>query len=104
MPVEMLVESPLKAESAVYSQTVKAGDYWIHEIRAGQVFRIVDLEGNQAVDTLFFSARDTAERYSAVDTISRKGDIYLTTGSVLRSNLGNPMLTIIADTCGRHDT
>ncbi|HEY3840226.1 MAG TPA: urea amidolyase associated protein UAAP2 [Bryobacteraceae bacterium] len=104
MPVEMLVESPLKTEAAVYSHTVKAGDYWIHEIRAGHFFRIVDLQGNQAVDTLFYSARDTAERYSAVDTISRQGDIYLTTGSVLRSNLGNPMLTIIADTCGRHDT
>jgi urea carboxylase-associated protein 1 len=104
MPVQTLVESGLKAEAAVYSQIVKAGDYWIHEIAAGQVFRIVDLKGNQAVDTLFYNARETSERYSAVDTISRQGDIYLTSGSVLRSNLGNPMLTITADTCGRHDT
>jgi len=71
---------------------------------AGQLFRIVDLEGNQAVDTLFYSAGDTAERYSAEATIVGQKNIYLTTGSILRSNLGNPMLTITADTCGRHDT
>ncbi len=72
--------------------------------RSGQTFRIVDLEGNQAVDTLFYSAHDTAERYSATDTIVGQSNIYLTTGTTLRSNLNNPMLTIVADTCGRHDT
>lgn len=100
----MLVQSSLRPEDAVYDQTVLAGDSWIHPIRSGQTFRIVDLEGNQAVDTLFFSAADTAERYSATDTIVGQSNIYLTSGSVLRSNWGNPMLTIVADTCGRHDT
>jgi urea carboxylase-associated protein 1 len=99
-----LIESLLKPEEAVYSSDVLAGDYWIHEIVKGQTFRIVDLGGNQAVDTLFYSALDTAERYSATDTIVSQGNIYLTTGTTLRSNLGNPMLTIVADTCGRHDT
>lgn len=88
----------------VYSEVVLAGDYWIHEIKAGQRFRIVDLDGNQAVDTLFYSARDTSERYSAIDTILRQRNIYLTAGTTLISNLGNPMLTIVGDTCGRHDT
>src|SRR5215475_5016017 len=92
------------AAEPIYSEVVKAGDYWIHEIAKGQLFRIVDLNGNQAVDTLFYSAKDTSERYSAIHTISRQGNIYLTTGSVLRSSLGNAMLTIVGDTCGRHDT
>jgi urea carboxylase-associated protein 1 len=56
------------------------------------------------VDTLFYSARETSERYSATETIVRQRNIYLTTGTTLVSNLGNPMLTIVADTCGRHDT
>jgi urea carboxylase-associated protein 1 len=97
-------QSELKTDDAVYSHTVLAGDYWIHEIKAGQTFRIVDLGGNQAVDTLFYSAKDTAERYSATDTIVGQRNIYLTTGTTLLSNLRNPMLTIVADTCGRHDT
>src|SRR4030095_7420410 len=70
----------------------------------GQALRIVDLEGNQAVDTLFYNAADTHEHYSAQNTIQAQGNIYLTRGSVLLSNRGRPMLQIVADTCGRHDT
>ena len=99
-----MIESTLKPEAAIYDRTVLAGDGWIHEIKAGQTFRIVDLGGNQAVDTLFYSARDTSERYSATDTIVGQRNIYLTAGTTLLSNLRNPMLTITADTCGRHDT
>ena len=99
-----MIESTLGPETAVYSADVPAGDFWIHEIFRGQAFRIVDLEGNQAVDTLFYSLHDTSERYSATDTIVGQGNIYLTAGTTLRSNLGNAMLTIVADTCGRHDT
>jgi urea carboxylase-associated protein 1 len=73
-------------------------------VRQGQTLRITDLEGNQAVDTLFYSASDTAERYSAVDTIREQGNIYLTAGTRLISNMGQSMLRIVADTCGRHDT
>jgi uncharacterized protein len=96
--------SALSVDRAIYKATVLAGDGWIYEIKAGQIFRIVDLGGNQAVDTLFYSARDTSERYSATDTMVAQRNIYLTTGTTLVSNLGNPMLTIVADTCGRHDT
>jgi urea carboxylase-associated protein 1 len=99
-----LVESALSPSAAGYSHRILAGDGWIREVKAGQTFRIVDLEGNQAVDTLFYSAHETSERYSATDTIVRQKNIYLTTGTVLVSNLGSPMLTIVADTCGRHDT
>lgn len=83
---------------------VPAGEPWKGVVRRGQTFRIVDLEGNQAVDTLFYNADDTHEHYSAQNTIQAQGRIYLTTGSVLVSNRGRPMLRIEADTCGRHDT
>jgi len=73
-------------------------------VRRGQSLRIVDLEGNQAVDTLFYNAADTAEHYSAQNTIQAQGRIYLTTGTTLLSNRGNGMLSIEEDTCGRHDT
>lgn len=99
-----MIESTLCPEAAVYNRTVLAGDSWIYKIEANQVFRIVDLEGNQAVDTLFYNAHDTSERYSATDTIVGQRNVYLTTGTTLLSNLRRPMLTIVADTCGRHDT
>ena len=100
----MIKESTFSPAAATYRQTVKAGDYWMETVKAGQIFRIVDLEGNQAADTLFFSAADPSERYSAVDTIREQGNIYLTVGTVLYSQDGNPMLEITADTVGRHDT
>ncbi len=77
---------------------------WMGSLKKGQHFRIVDLEGNQAVDTLFYSSASLDERYSAQDTIRAQGNIYLTAGTQLLSNEGNTMLTIVADTCGRHDT
>ncbi len=100
----MLTTSPLLPEQALLRQKVPAGDYWLQELKAGQTLRILDLGGTQAADTLFFNARDPAERYSAMDTLREQGNVYLTTGSRLLSNRGNLLLTISADTCGRHDT
>lgn len=87
-----------------YSEDIPAGEGWIHEIRRGQHFRIVDLHGNQAVDTLFYNSHDYSDRYSAQDTIRAQRNLYLTTGTKLMSSAGNTLLTIVADTCGRHDT
>jgi urea carboxylase-associated protein 1 len=100
----VLKESVLDPGTAVHDEILPAGRGWSREIARGQIFRIVDLEGNQAVDTLFFNARNPDERYSAADTIREQGNIYLTTGTTLVSSEGQPMLTITADTCGRHDT
>jgi uncharacterized protein len=100
----MISESQLDPALAHYRKVVLAGDYWMHIVRKGETLRIVDLEGNQAADTLFFNADDPAERYSASDTIRENGNIYLTAGTVLYSDTVRPMLAITADTVGRHDT
>lgn len=104
MSAQNLVESTLNPDHAVINEICDAGEPWVKEIKKGQIFRIVDLEGNQAVDTLFYNAHDATERYSATDTVRRQHRLYLTTGSKLYSNFGNVMLVITADTCGRHDT
>lgn len=77
---------------------------WSAVIAAGHVLSIVDLGGNQAVDCLLYRADDTAERYSAPDTLAAQRNLFLTTGSVLRSCEGRALMTVIADDCGRHDT
>ena len=99
-----LKESARDPARARLDLVLPAGEGWTHELSAGETFRIVDLEGNQAVDTLFFSSRDLDERYSATETIRAQGNIYLTTGTALMSSEGRPLLSIVADTCGRHDT
>jgi hypothetical protein len=100
----MIKESLLQPTDASYRQLVLAGDYWMQVLKMGQTLRILDLHGNQAADTLFYNAHDPSERYSAVDTIREQGNVYLSAGTALLSNLGNVMLDITADTCGRHDT
>jgi urea carboxylase-associated protein 1 len=99
-----ILASTLDPAHAVHQCDVPAGEPWLYRLEAGQTLRILDLEGNQAADTLFFNADDPAERYSAQDTIRAQGNLYLTAGSRLLSNEGRVMLTITADTCGRHDT
>ncbi|MCE5364948.1 urea amidolyase associated protein UAAP2 [Pseudomonas anguilliseptica] len=99
-----LISSDKHPEAAVYRATIGAGEPFLCEVKAGQTLRLLDLEGNQAVDTLFYSARNPRERYDVQRTLRKQNRVYLTTGSVLYSNLGQPMLTISADTCGRHDT
>jgi hypothetical protein len=99
-----LTESALDPADAIYDFTLPAGEGWSREVLRGQTFRIVDLEGNQAADTLFYNLHDPADRYSAQDTIRENGNIYLTTGTRLLSTRGHVLLTITADTCGRHDT
>ncbi len=104
MSGKTLRESALDPDTASFREVIPAGEPWLHQVRNGQTLRILDLEGNQAVDTLFYNATDPTERYSAVDTIREQGNIYLTTGSRLLSTLRRPLLEIVADTCGRHDT
>jgi uncharacterized protein len=100
----VLFESERDAQNAAYRCVVRPGEPWVREIRKGAYLRIVDLEGNQAVDTLFYNARDYNDRYSAQDTIREQRNIYLTNGTRLMSTAGNALMTIVADTCGRHDT
>jgi len=100
----MLMESKNNPETATQKVKLGAGDYLFQEVQKGETIRILDLEGNQAADTLFYNAADPSERYSVVDTIREQANLYLTTGSKLLSNENNIMLEITADTCGRHDT
>ncbi|GAB4006082.1 urea amidolyase associated protein UAAP2 [Nocardioides ultimimeridianus] len=83
---------------------VAAGDGALVRVPAGQTLRIVDLHGNQAVDTLLYDADDITNRYSAFDTIREQRAVYLTTGSRLLSSRLDELAVITDDTCGRHDT
>ncbi len=88
----------------VLDEIVPARAPWDHLVRSGEVLRILDLEGNQAVDFLMYAAHDDSERYSAQDTICAQRNIFLRTGSVLMSSEGRPMARIISTPVAYHDT
>lgn len=98
------LQTKLDPASAIYDEIAPARQPWSRILKKGQTLRIVDLMGNQAVDTLFYNAHDVSERYSAPDTVVRQGNIFITTGTQLISNEGNVMATITDDECGNHDT
>jgi urea carboxylase-associated protein 1 len=83
---------------------IAPGGHWGRVLRRGEVLRLVDLEGKQAVDFLCYNAARPDERYNAADTMKFAGNIFLTKGMRLFSGLGNPLFTIIEDTCGWHDS
>ncbi|KQQ28556.1 urea amidolyase associated protein UAAP2 [Frondihabitans sp. Leaf304] len=85
-------------------ETVAARAPWSATLKAGQILTIVDVDGNQAVDFLAYDAADTSRAYSAQATLQGQSSVYLTVGSVLRDNEYDPLLTLIADEVGRHDT
>jgi|GEM_PF-636965 len=85
-------------------EVIPARGSWSGIVTRGQVLRLIDLEGQQAIDFLCFNANDPQERYHAPNTIKIPRNIFLGEGSILRSSLANPMMTITKDTCGNHDT
>ena len=95
---------PPLSGAVVHDEVIAARAPWLHTVKAGQTLRIVDLEGNQAVDFLAYSAAADAERYSAQDTIAAQGNVFLREGSVLLSNEGAPMMTVTATAVAYHDT
>jgi urea carboxylase-associated protein 1 len=88
----------------LYEFVVPARMPWSRVIKAGQTLRIIDLEGQQAVDFLCYNAGDLGDRYSSMNTIKVQGNAYIGKGTVLYSDSGVPLLTVVADSLGRHDT
>ena len=88
----------------VHDEIVAARAPWSHRVDAGQTLRVIDVEGNQAVDFLLYAADDDAERYSAQDTIAAQANIFLRTGSALLSSEGRAMMTITGTSVEYHDT
>jgi urea carboxylase-associated protein 1 len=88
----------------VEDRVLAAGEWWSGIVEPGQMLRLIDLEGQQAVDFLCYNAADPSERYNAADTMKLAGSLFVSKGVRLYSDMGNPMFTVVEDSCGRHDT
>ncbi|MDX1528813.1 MAG: DUF1989 domain-containing protein [Gammaproteobacteria bacterium] len=91
-------------ESSITNEIVPPGMPWSGVVEKGQRLRITDLEGRQGVDFLCYNADRTEERYHAPNTLKASRTLALGQGHVLYSDEARPMFTIVADTCGGHDT
>lgn len=98
------LDATVLEDTILHDTVVRARSPWSYVVRAGEILRIIDLGGNQAVDCLLYVADDPVERYSAADTMAVQRNLYLEPGSILRTTEGRPLMTIVATTCDRHDT
>lgn len=100
----MNIDAAAGLEGVSYDFTVPARQPWSRVVKAGEILRIVDLEGQQAVDFLCYNANDPGDRYNAMNTIKVQGNTYIDKGTVLYSDAGLALFTVVEDTLGRHDT
>ena len=96
--------SPLVAGTVVLDERVPARAPWSAVVAAGHVLTIVDVGGNQSADCLVFADADRSERYSVPDTLTWQGNAYVREGTVLRSQYGNPLMTVVGNEVARQDT
>ena len=83
---------------------VEAKQPWSGLVKKGQVLVIRDTHGQQAVDFLCYDADNTSDRYSSTNTVKVQGNVYVGKGTVLYADSGKPLLRVIEDTVGKHDT
>jgi urea carboxylase-associated protein 1 len=95
---------PLVSGETLRDDLVAPRAPWSAVIAKGDVLTIVDVGGNQSADCLLYNAADTSERYSVPDTITGSGNVYVRTGTVLRSTEGSPLATVVANEIDRQDT
>jgi uncharacterized protein len=100
----MSADATAGLETITYDFVVPARQPWSRVIKRGEVLRLIDLEGQQAVDFLCYNAEDPGDRYNSMNTVKVQGNSYVGKGTVLYSDAGMPLFTVIEDTLGRHDT
>ena len=100
----MSADATAGLEAITYDFVVPARQPWSRVIKRGEVLRLIDLEGQQAVDFLCYNAEDLGDRYNSMNTLKVQGNSYVGKGTVLYSDAGMPLFTVIEDTLGRHDT
>ena len=96
--------SALASATPLYSDEIPGGAHWSFVLKKDHVLRLIDKEGGANVGMLFYNPLNPLERYNAPDTLKCQHTFKLTRGHCLYSDMGRIFCSIVADTCGWHDT
>ena len=88
----------------ILEETLRGGQAWSRRLARGQILELTDPTGRACVSALFYNAHEPLERYNMADTLKAQHTAYLTVGRVLYSDMGRVLVSIVADSCGWHDT
>src|SRR3954467_6815324 len=92
------------SQTWLVDQPLRGGQMESCVLKRGQVLRLTDLEGGAAGAALLFNAALPLERYNMPDTLKAQHIARVTAGNVLYSDMGRVLCSVVADTCGWHDT
>ena len=88
---------PLVDGEVMLDAVINPCDPWSGRVEKGDVLTLIDVGGNQSGDCLLYNDDDDSERFSVPDTIVWQDNVYVSTGTVLRTNLGHPLATVVGN-------
>ncbi|GAA4883946.1 urea amidolyase associated protein UAAP1 [Kitasatospora terrestris] len=91
-------------EGALWEETVAGGGYAHLAVPAGAELALTDRDGDACAHLLLFVTGRPWERLNTADTAKVQWNAYLGVGSLLLSDQGRVLATVVADSSGRHDT
>jgi hypothetical protein len=94
----------LTLQEPAYREIIEPGGRWSMRLETGDQLRIVDLEGQQAVDFLCYSGELPLDRLNVPNTVKLNRSLYVTKGTTIYSDRARKMFSVLDDTCGFHDT
>jgi len=90
-------------QGLLWDETVDGGRYAHKALARGSHVRFTDLEGAACVQLLLFNALAPHERLNVADTAKVQWQAYLGNRSLLLTDMGRAIATIVSDTSGHHD-
>ena len=93
----------VEADSVIWDETLAAGGYASRILGRGARLRLTDLHGDASVSMLVFNAERPVERLNVADTVKVQWNAYLGEGSLLLSDMGRVMFSILEDQTPGHD-
>jgi urea carboxylase-associated protein 2 len=94
---------PVAADRMLWDDVVGPGGDTSKQLPRGAILRLTDVAGDACANLLVYSATRPTERLNVADTVKVQWQAYLGTGSLLLSDMGRVLLSVVADTCGTHD-
>lgn len=91
------------AEDLLWEETLAPGGYGAKRLNRGARLRLIDLEGDACASLLVFSAERPVERLNVADTLKVQWNAYLGPMSVLLSDMGKALMSVLEDETEGHD-
>lgn len=106
VPATAAVDLPGGVDRAavVWDETLGPWRYTAKALARGCRLRLADVEGDACAQVLLFNALGTHERLNVADTVKVQWQAYVGRGSLLLSDQGRVLATLVDDTSECHDT